>query len=203
MALRSSTTSAQARSTRRWNADAVDVWDTTARRRRAHIVIPDYNMWAMQLSPDGRLLATGSSNGHLEVWNARTGHLVHKLPYGPGGSSISGARFSPDSNTLAAGGDGRTVRFWSMNDGRQVGPTLTGFAGTVADAAYTLDGKRLVVCAAEQVTIWDPTTGDMVAELLAIADDTNFYSVAVSPDGGRFAVTGKWGLAYVLPMPGP
>jgi WD40 repeat protein len=75
-------------------------------------------LFAVAISPDGRRLATGDKVGHIVVWDLESGRSLATLEapelytWDPvqRRHSIGGIRslaFSPDGNTLAAGGSGK------------------------------------------------------------------------------------------------
>ena len=107
----------------------------------------------MAFSPDGRLVAAGSSDGAVWLWHltdpAHPTRLGQPLT-GPMNSAFSVA-FSPDGKTLAAGrGDG-TVRRWNLTDPAHptlIGQPLTGPTGVVASVAFSPDWKTLPPAAA-------------------------------------------------------
>ena len=73
--------------------------------------------------PMVRLLASGSENGTVRLWDANTGrHLRTLTGHTDWVMSVS---FSPDGQTLASGSEDGTVRLWDANTGRHL-RTLTG-----------------------------------------------------------------------------
>ena len=71
-------------------------------------------------SPDGKLLATGTSGSRIRFWDSRSGDLVFSL-MGPLHSAlINSIAFSPDGERIAAASN-RTVRavyVWRVSDGQ-------------------------------------------------------------------------------------
>src|SRR6185436_8569016 len=58
-------------------------------------------------SPDGKMLASGSTDGTVKLWNIALGQEVATLLFNEDGlpdvdSRVNGLRFSPDGNTLVA-----------------------------------------------------------------------------------------------------
>jgi WD40 repeat protein len=85
---------------------------------------------ALAWSPDGRLVAVGTRDGTLQLWEANDGKPSHRLPVSTSG--VSSVRFSPDGRWVMAGF--RTLapmKVWDVGTGEQVlsgGPTPWGFS---------------------------------------------------------------------------
>ena len=75
---------------------------------------------SVAFSPDGKRIASASSDGTLKVWDATTGEETLK-PKGHKGWVLSVA-FSPDGKRIACGSDDRTVKLWDATTGQE---TLT------------------------------------------------------------------------------
>jgi WD40 repeat protein len=61
-------------------------------------------MLDLSFSPDGTLLATGSYQGRVQLWNAITGqeHGRWQLAGGEGFDTVTSVVFNPDGSRLAA-----------------------------------------------------------------------------------------------------
>jgi WD40 repeat protein len=67
---------------------------------------------AVALSPDGSLLATGSSDRTVRLWRASTGRLLAVL--GGHEDRISALAFRPDGLQLASASHDDTARLWTL-----------------------------------------------------------------------------------------
>ena len=68
------------------------------------------NVTSVAFSPDGRLLASGSYDNTVRLWDAATGAELRMLTGHTG--SVRSVAFSPDGRVLASGSRDRTVRLW-------------------------------------------------------------------------------------------
>lgn len=139
---------------------------------------------SVAFSPDNRLLASGSDNCTVQLWDAATGDLQQTLEGHSGW--VNSVAFSPDGRLLAAGlFDDSTVRLWDLATG-DLQQTLQCHSGSVLSVAFSPDG-RLLVSGSDDCTVclWDPTTGDLQQTLRGHSGSVN--SVALSPDGQLLA----------------
>ncbi|ADP82029.1 TIR domain-containing protein [Pseudofrankia inefficax] len=136
-------------------------------------------------SPDGRLLATGASDGTARLWDVATGVVRAVLP-GYGGTATTVA-FSPDGSTLATYGAEGTARLWDAGTGTERA-CLAGHDRAVNALVFSPE-EILVATGGQDGTarLWDVVTG---AERAAFTGHVGAVTtMAFSPDG-RLLVTG-------------
>jgi WD40 repeat protein len=109
------------------------------------------NVNNVAFSPDGKLLASASTDNTIRLWNVSDGTLLHILQ---GHTRIVyGVAFSPDGQTLASAsgvGEGK-ILLWRMADGALLQTLLTepdpptfSHLGTVMHAlSFSPDGQFL------------------------------------------------------------
>jgi WD40 repeat protein len=138
------------------------------------------------LAPDGRTLASGSTDGTVKLWNLATGRNVsilkgHQDRVGP-------LKFSPDGKLLASGSDDRTVRLWEVASRRAVA-TFRGHRDKINDLVFSPD-SRILASGSEDHTarLWDTASRREIPSLIRHEGWIN--SVAFSPDG-RLLATGS------------
>ena len=82
----------------------------------------DEPVLSVAFSPDGRHIASGSSDRMICVWDAQTGSLVGNPLEGHIDWVLSVA-FSPDGRYIVSGSSDSTIRVWDAPTGDQMGRT--------------------------------------------------------------------------------
>lgn len=143
---------------------------------------------ALAFSPDGRLVASGSADNTVRLWDAATGRELRRLAGHT--NYVRAVAFSPDGETLASGSNDGSVRLWNVSTGESK-RTLNGLGG-VASLAFKPGGQTLAVGTTENlVRLFDPNTG---AEVYKEEGHKSWVtSLAYSPDGRLGASGGRDG----------
>jgi WD40 repeat protein len=134
-----------------WNN--LTLWDVQTGERLALLMSPARKadargylrdgryLGAIAVSPDGRLIAAGSDDGELQVWNLATRKLMHAASLA---AEVTALAFSPDSSLIAIGSyqDG-TLRLVDAATGKLLSEIQVSMFG-VGTVAFSPDGKYLV-----------------------------------------------------------
>lgn len=145
----------------------------------------------VRFSPDGALLATGSWEGRINLWDPSTGVRVRTLLHAPQTVSLA---FSPDSQRLVACTYHNGVLLYDLSSGL-ARPMAAGHTETVWDAEISPDGRSLATCSSDQtVRIWDIESGAQKTEFRG--HSYTVWHVAWSPDGKTLVSGGQDGARF-------
>jgi RNA polymerase sigma factor (sigma-70 family) len=180
----------------------VGIYDVqTGKRVRSLAGHTEWETDALAFSPDGKLLASTGVDKQILVWELATGRLRHRLADQP--YRVPALAFSPDSATLASGGD-KTIRLWDVATGR-LRRSLEGHRDWVCTLAFSPDGQTMASGSCDwayhrgrdtsgfsppdpgcdsQWILWDAATGDLKRTR---TESGRLLSLAFAPDGKSLA----------------
>jgi len=165
-------------------------------RVRATLRSHSDSVHAVTYSPDGRRLATASSDKTAKVWDAQSGKELLTLHGHSGG--VLRVAFSPDGKRLATAGNDGAAKVWDAWSGQEL-LTLGGHSGGVLGVAFSPDGKRLATAGNDgSAKVWDAGSGKELVRLTLPGYSGHVVSVAFSADGKRLAVGSSDNTAKVL-----
>ena len=160
--------------------------------------------YAVDYSPSGEFIVTGSEDGFVRIWNAST---WTNLRSSNAGTDVNGVDFSPDGNYVAAALNDDTINlFYSSNLSSVHGAISVdvGSGDQVNAVEFSPDSSRVAVAIGRsgnggtngEVTVIDVITGQELYALNPNGED-RFYDLAYSPDGQHIALAGN-GDIYVV-----
>ncbi len=161
------------------------LWDARPRGPLHRTKLVDETVSSICISPDGRHLFCGASDGLV--------HRIDPITAATDGTwsghkgMVSAIAISPDGRTLASAGYDGTTRIWDGSTGECRHICADG-ATTVSSVAIHPDG-RLVASGCDDgvVRLWDAATGQLMASLRGEQEYPRRPTVAFSPDGRSLA----------------
>ena len=108
------------------------------------------NVRSVSFSPDGTLIASGSDDKTVKIWDAATGTILRSLR--GHSASVTSVFFSPDGKTVISSGKDKTVRVWDAATGEAI-QRSAGVSCEGTPAAFSPDGKFLATSDKRNINI--------------------------------------------------
>jgi len=161
----------------------------------------DAGITSVALSPDGKLVAAGSLDTMVRVWNVQTAQQIERLKGHK--DSVYSVAFSPDGKCLVSGSLDRTLRVWDLSatkraienqvPGKEVEKglgtcqsTLNGHKDYVLSVAISPDGQWVVSGSKDRsIQFWNIASGQ--AQFMLQGHKNSVISIDLARSGGYLA----------------
>jgi WD40 repeat protein len=137
---------------------------------------------AVDYSPDGRSVLTGSGDSTVRLWDIQTGQEIQR--FSGDMQDINSAVFSPDGHSILVGSrHDHTVRLWDVASGSELSRFTEGNGG-----GFSLDGQRIFLFSEnnENSVIMDLASGEILHTIPGPQRWRRPESTGYSPDGSLF-----------------
>ena len=143
--------------------------------------------------PHEERIATGSEDGSVRVWSARSGRELGRIDLG---GRITAIEWSPAGELLAATSDLGILYTWDGKKDSTPSLFLTGET-PLMDVAWSADGARLAVARKDgMVDLFDVRTRARIERFEGLLEGARF--LAFSEDGKRLATTALDGMLRIF-----
>ena len=195
------------------NFNSIHLWNIGTGKHIRTFVFSE-TMWEVMpqnptsFSLDGEILAVGSLNGSIYLWNPTRSETIlrgcvffdkigdafiskHLKTIVGHTEKVLGVAFSPHGSTLASGGYDNIIHLWDVWTGKPK-KTLTGHTRGVSSVAFSPDGKILASGSWDDtIRLWDVSTGKLLKTILT--NHGGVCRVNFAPDGLILASGGDFG----------
>lgn len=166
------------------------------------------------LSPNGRIVAAGSPDGAITLWDPSTGQVIRTLK-AEDSSATSTLLFSADNDLLVSKHENGVHRVWDLATGKQMRelgkvPTeqnrVFGFGPLGGSMTFESGGSILAAVKigfgrnqlGTRIQRWDLVTGRELTSVEIAESQNEFLAFAFSPDGKVLATSGFQGIARLV-----
>ena len=117
----------------------------------------EFHTYSVVFSPNGKILASGSMDMTIKLWNIETGKEI-PTSYRHNGQVLS-VVFSPNGKILASGSMDMTIKLWNIETGKEIRTLFTGH-NFVYSVVFNTNGT-ILAAGSEHGTIklWNVKTG--------------------------------------------
>ena len=145
---------------------------------------------SLAFSPDGRMLATASTDRTVRLWDLAKGTLLSGAILHE--KSVRAIALSPDGRLLASASDDGTLWRWDAMTGAPVSSPIS-HGSPINVVGISLDGSKIATAGRTEIScLWDARTGTAISAGTG-HDGEVFAAVLIHPDGSRLATAGADG----------
>ncbi len=118
---------------------------------------------SLAISPDGKTVTTGHTDGTAKIWDLLTGQAIsvfvgHVAP-------VTAVAYSPDARYLLTGSLDSTARLWNLSTGQQA-MVLEGHTNGIIGVSFSPDGQVIFSRSLDRtLRKWDVRTGKLLSSI--------------------------------------
>ena len=134
---------------------------------------------SVSFSSNGKMLASGSNDKTIKLWNVETGKEIRTLP--GHNINVNSVSFNSDDKMLASGSSDKTIKLWNVETGQEI-RSLSGHNDSVNSVIFSSDSKMLASGSSDKtIKLWNVQTGQEICSLSGHNDSVS--SVSFSSNG--------------------
>ena len=147
-------------------------------------------VWAVAVSPNGRVIVSGNNDGTIRLLHKRHGKVLkvlagHLAP-------VWSVAVSPDGRTIASGSADNTIKLWNFYTGQLI-RSWDGHKDGVFSVAFSPDGRTIASVGKDNtLKLWEVDDGVELETFKGLSDQVQ--SVAFSPDRETLATGNSDGI---------
>ena len=138
---------------------------------------------SLSVSPDGKLVAAGTKNGKIILWNRAAGYKKEILFSEPK-NQIHAIAFNQAGTILASGGILGYLKTWDVKEKKMLS-NVRGHSARITDIKFSPDDKSIATSSYDQsIALWNAS--DINAQPVKLKDHESWVlAIAFSPFGDK------------------
>ncbi|TAE59102.1 MAG: serine/threonine protein kinase [Nostocales cyanobacterium] len=159
--------------------EVIKFWDTAIGKEIITLTGHEGKVNKLVITPNGKILVSGSDDKTIKVWNLDTGKVIHTLI--GHGDAVHDLAISQDGKTLISASDDKTLKVWNLETGELI-RNLIGHSEWVRAVAISPDGKTIASGSFDKtIKIWHLDQEQPIDSLTP--NYQTVTSLVFSPDG--------------------
>ncbi|BAY86460.1 WD-40 repeat protein [Calothrix parasitica NIES-267] len=127
-------------------------------------------VWAFAFSPDNKIIASGSADYKINLWDIGSGECIDTLRHD---SKVYSLAFNTDGRLLASASEDKSVKIWNIKTGK-CEKTLNGHTGSVLSVDFHPKQKDIIASSDTKgnIKLWNIRTEDCLKTFYVSDEDS-------------------------------